>query len=32
MQVACSLSNYEFENIVEFLDSQSQGFIMVVDV
>ena len=32
MEVVCSLSNYEFENMVEFLDTQNQGYLKLVDI
>lgn len=32
MHAVCSLSNYEFENIVEFLDGSNQGYLKIVDV
>jgi len=32
MEVVCSLSNFEFENLVEYLDSQNSGYLKVVDI
>jgi len=32
MDVVCSLSNYEFDNMIEFLDGQSQGYLKIVEI
>jgi hypothetical protein len=32
MEVVCSMSNYEFDNMVEYLDNSNQGYLKIVDV
>ena len=32
MHVVCSMSNFEFENMVEYLDGQNQGYLKIVDI
>ena len=32
MEVVCNLSNFEFENLIQFLDHYNEGFIPIVDI